>query len=88
MTEALTASVPLLLLPLSTDQFAGAAALEDAELGAALDPNALSPRQIREAAEDLLVLPTRAQERLTRLSTSLVQRPGASRARAALRPSH
>ena len=40
VTEALTAGVPLLLLPLSTDQFAGAAALEEAGLGEALDPNA------------------------------------------------
>ena len=88
VTEALTASVPLLLLPLSTDQFAGAAALEDAGFGAALDPNGLSPTQIRETADGLLALPTLARERLQRLSESLVKRPGASRARAALRPSH
>ena len=48
VTEALTAGVPMLLLPLSTDQFAGAAALEDAGLAEVLDPNALSHSEIRE----------------------------------------
>ena len=45
VTEALTAGVPLLLLPLSTDQFAGAAAIEDAGYGEALDPNSLAPER-------------------------------------------
>lgn len=84
VTEALTASVPLLLLPLSTDQFAGAAALEDVGLGAALDPNALSPSEIRDTASRLLALPAPARDLLERLSESLVQQPGAARARAAL----
>ena len=39
VTEALGAGVPLLVLPFSTDQFAGAAALEAARLGVALAPN-------------------------------------------------
>ena len=41
MTEALTAGVPLVALPFSTDQFAGAAAIESAGAGVALDPNAV-----------------------------------------------
>ena len=84
VTEALTASVPLLLLPLSTDQFAGAAALEDAGLGEVLDPNALSPNEIREAAQGLLALAGPVRGRLGRLGDSLVRHPGAVRARAAL----
>ena len=42
MTEALTAGVPMVVLPFSTDQFAGAAAIEAAGLGTALDPNAVT----------------------------------------------
>lgn len=40
VTEAVGAGVPLLVLPFSTDQFAGAAAIEREDLGIALDPNA------------------------------------------------
>ncbi|QJU53399.1 glycosyltransferase [Herbiconiux sp. KACC 21604] len=39
VTEAATFGVPLVVLPFSTDQFAGAAALERAGVGVALDPN-------------------------------------------------
>jgi MGT family glycosyltransferase len=46
VTESLTCGVPMLVLPFSTDQFAGAAAIEKAGVGIALDPNAAS-------AEDL-----------------------------------
>lgn len=42
VTEAVGQGVPLLVLPFSTDQFAGAAAIERAGVGAALDPNAAS----------------------------------------------
>ncbi|MEO5608766.1 MAG: nucleotide disphospho-sugar-binding domain-containing protein [Ornithinibacter sp.] len=84
VTEALTASVPLLVLPLSTDQFAGAAALEDAGLGEALDPNSAAPDEIRDAAQRLLALPEPARRRLDALGASLVASPGADRAREAL----
>ena len=39
VTEAVGQGVPLLVLPFSTDQFAGAAAIERAGFGRALDPN-------------------------------------------------
>lgn len=39
VTEALTSGVPMLVLPLSTDQFDGAAAVERSLAGIALDPN-------------------------------------------------
>lgn len=84
VTEALTAGVPLLLLPLSTDQFTGAAALEDAGLGMALDPNAASPEEIRAAAVQLLTLSGEPRVRLGELSASLTSSPGARRAWGAL----
>lgn len=40
VTEAVGQGVPLLVLPFSTDQFAGAAAIERTGVGRALDPNA------------------------------------------------
>ncbi|MEO6578059.1 MAG: glycosyltransferase, partial [Candidatus Limnocylindria bacterium] len=40
ITEALDQGVPMLILPFSTDQFDGAAALETAGMGLAADPNA------------------------------------------------
>lgn len=84
VTEAMAAGVPLLLLPLSTDQFAGAAAIEAAGLGEALDPNAATPAQLRTAAEHLLALAPDASARLARLSLDLTRDPGPRRARAAL----
>lgn len=49
VTEALGAGVPLLVLPFSTDQFAGAAAIEDAGVGLALAPNTASVAELRDA---------------------------------------
>jgi zeaxanthin glucosyltransferase len=54
VTEALGAGVPLLVLPLSTDQFAGAAAIESARVGVALAPNEATVPELREALESLL----------------------------------
>ena len=54
VTEALTAGVPLLVLPLSTDQFAGAAAVERGGVGLCLDPNAATADDVRDAVEALL----------------------------------
>ena len=51
VTESLTSGVPMLVLPFSTDQFAGAAALERAGVGVALDPNAASTADLRAALE-------------------------------------
>ena len=42
VTEAIGSGVPLVVLPFSTDQFAGAAAVERSGFGVALDPNAAS----------------------------------------------
>lgn len=84
VTEALTAGVPLVLLPLSTDQFAGAAALEAAGFGEALDPNSCSVGDLRAAAERMLALGGEARGRLTGLGRSLRETPGARRAWEAL----
>jgi zeaxanthin glucosyltransferase len=80
VTEAMASAVPLLLLPFSTDQFAGAAALEEAGFGAALDPNAASVDELRAAVSGLLDLPTAARTRLQQLSTALTDSPGSQRA--------
>ncbi|MEF3121593.1 glycosyltransferase [Kocuria flava] len=84
VTEALTAGVPLLLLPLSTDQFAGAAAVEDAGLGLVLDPNAADAGQIRTAVAALLDPGTARGRRLRELRDELTHRPGPHRAFTAL----
>jgi MGT family glycosyltransferase len=60
VTEALTAGVPMLVLPFSTDQFAGAAAVVDGGAGVALDPNAASPAEIGAAIGELLDGPSAA----------------------------
>lgn len=54
VTEALRAGVPLLVGPLSTDQFAGAADIEVAGLGRVFDPNVDTPAGISELAMAVL----------------------------------
>jgi len=85
VTEAITCGVPLLLLPFSTDQFAGAAAVEAAGFGAALDPNSASVDDLREAATGLLWLRAETRHRLDRLSSSMTAHTGPQRAFEALR---
>ena len=79
VTEALTAGVPLLVLPLSTDQFAGAAAVERCGVGLCLDPNATTPGGIREAVRNLLS-DRSIRDAAAELGTSLREVPGAQRA--------
>ena len=54
VTEALACGVPLIVLPFSTDQFAGAAAIERAGLGVALAPNDATPAEIGDAIAAML----------------------------------
>ena len=49
VTEACAAGVPLVVLPMSTDQFAGASAIERAGVGVVLDPNTLTPAALVDA---------------------------------------
>jgi UDP:flavonoid glycosyltransferase YjiC (YdhE family) len=79
VTEALTAGVPLLVLPLSTDQFAGAAAVERGGVGMCLDPNAATPAGIREAVRTLLS-GNDIRDAAAELGRSLREAPGAQRA--------
>ncbi|TDW28649.1 glycosyltransferase [Cryobacterium psychrophilum] len=84
VTEAMTAGVPLLLLPFSTDQFAGAAALDAAGFGETLDPNIASTDEIRAAAARLLLLAGEPRGRLRHLGVSLSGGTGPRRAFEAL----
>ena len=49
VTEAARAGRPQVILPFSTDQFAGAAAIEQAGIGLVLDPNRLTACALQEA---------------------------------------
>ncbi|HWS36823.1 MAG TPA: glycosyltransferase [Actinoplanes sp.] len=61
VTEALTAGVPMLALPFSTDQFAGAAAIETTGVGVALDPNAATADDVAAAVQRALECAPAAQ---------------------------
>jgi zeaxanthin glucosyltransferase len=84
VTEAMTHGVPLVVLPFSTDQFAGAAALERVGFGESLDPNAATVAELRDAVDRVLALPAGVRGELAALAASLQQRPGRDRARSAL----
>lgn len=82
VTEALTAGVPMLVLPFSTDQFAGAAAAVDGGVGLALNPNTASPAELAAALAELL---DGNQARVAAdLGTGLRARPGREVAMAAM----
>lgn len=76
VTESLTAGVPLLVGPLSTDQFAGAADIESAGLGRAFDPNFDDATTIADLAHH--VLRSEAAGRAADMGDSLRARPGQS----------
>jgi len=82
VTEAAASGVPLVVLPFSTDQFAGAAALERFGGAVALDPNAATVALLTEAVERVLDPAVRA--RLAPVAAELAQSPGPARAFAAL----
>jgi zeaxanthin glucosyltransferase len=82
VTEALTFGVPMLVLPFSTDQFAGAAAVERNGLGAALDPNRAAATAVIDAIRDILTGPP--AKAAAKLGEQLRASPGAVVAREAL----
>ncbi len=53
VTEAVAAGVPMVVLPFSTDQFAGAAAIERGGFGHVLAPNGVTPEELVAAVERL-----------------------------------
>jgi zeaxanthin glucosyltransferase len=80
VTEAMTNGVPLLVLPFSTDQFAGADAIERRGFGESLDPNSASVDEIAEAARRVLSLAPESRAALATLASSLQRIPGRTRA--------
>ncbi|WP_084361217.1 nucleotide disphospho-sugar-binding domain-containing protein [Herbiconiux solani] len=84
VTEAVTFGVPTLVLPFSTDQFAGAAALERAGLGLALDPNALTADAAEEALRRLLDPAFAGRAGLAAIAEGLAAEPGPDRAHRAV----
>lgn len=79
VTEAMTFGVPLLVLPFSTDQFAGAASVEWRGAGLVLAPNVASVDELVNALRVIL-----AAGPLTELSETLRQEPGSARAFASM----
>lgn len=84
VTESMTYGVPLVVLPFSTDQFAGAAALEAAGFGAALAPNTTTVAEIQQALASMLELPSDTRAALHELGSTLRQGKGHAKIRAAL----
>ena len=80
VTESMTFGVPLVVLHFSTDQFAGAAALEDAGFGVALAPNTATVAELAEAVRRVLDLPEEARTMLGALSAGLREDTGSRRA--------
>ncbi len=54
ITEAAAAGVPMVVLPFSTDQFAGAAAIERAGLGTVLAPNQMTAHSLAAAVDGVV----------------------------------
>lgn len=80
VTEAVGTATPMLVLPFSTDQFAGAAAIERAGFGDALDPNTATVAELSAALEGLLESARRGIPGLVGSARGLDQDPGATRA--------
>jgi UDP:flavonoid glycosyltransferase YjiC (YdhE family) len=78
VTEALTAGVPLLVGPLSTDQFAAAADVEQGGVGGVFDPNNDDAATISDMAFE--ILRSDAVVRSSSMGRSLRARPGQDRA--------
>lgn len=82
--EAVGQAVPLLVLPFSTDQFAGAAAVERTGLGLALDPNAATPDELGRAIAALVSPAHPARPQLEAIAAHQREHPGPSLAFEAL----
>jgi len=82
VTEAVAAGVPMVVLPFSTDQFAGAAAIERAGVGAVLDPNRFTPDSLRSAVAALLA--SGASERMAKAAEGSARDGGPQRAAQAI----
>lgn len=76
VTEAVGQGVPLVVLPFSTDQFAGAAAIERVGIGRALPPNTATVDELTEAIRAAADLPPAGREVLQRIARDQAARPG------------
>jgi MGT family glycosyltransferase len=81
VTESAALGVPMLVLPFSTDQFDGAAAIEAADLGFADDPNQVTVDRLRTMVSRLVGDPPAA---VASLAARLAARRGPAAARAAV----
>jgi zeaxanthin glucosyltransferase len=84
ITEAIGSGVPLVVLPFSTDQFAGAAAVERAGFGVALDPNAASVEELAAGVASAMDLDADPRSRLRALAACQAAKPGPEQAFASL----
>ncbi|WP_426320043.1 nucleotide disphospho-sugar-binding domain-containing protein [Microbacterium sp. E-13] len=84
VTEAVGQAVPLLVLPFSTDQFAGAAAVERSGAGLALPPNTATVAELSDAVRALADPAWPGREALRAEAAAQHERPGATLAYAAL----
>jgi len=82
ITESAAAGVPTVVLPFSTDQFAGAAAVERSRIGVALAPNELTAERLVAAVEHALSDDCRNSSR--RVATSIARAGGAGSAARAI----
>ncbi len=87
VTEAMTFGVPLVVMPFSTDQFAGAEAIERSGFGVVVAPNESTVEQLRAAIQGVAKRLAADGAELAALSTDLRQNPGSARAFAAIAPS-
>ena len=87
VTEAMACGVSLVVLPFSTDQFAGAEAIERREFGVVLAPNEATIDALRFAIDSAAHLTPHSRAALNALSIDLRQNPGSARAFAAIAPS-
>ncbi|MCS5718037.1 glycosyltransferase [Herbiconiux sp. CPCC 205763] len=85
VTEAMTFGVPLLVLPFSTDQFAGAAALERSGTAEALDPNAATEAELAASIMRLTDASFAGRPALRAIAAELSGLSGPERAYAAIR---
>lgn len=86
VTEACAAGVPMIVLPLSTDQFAAATAIERAGIGIVLDPNTVTAQALGDAVTRLLS--DGAEERIKVIARSVAADGGAGAAVTAILDSH
>lgn len=82
VTEAMASGVPVIVLPFSTDQFTGAAAIERHGVGEAFDPNTVTAGELAQSVTRILSTESGSSPRAlaSLLAHDLARQPGAERA--------